>query len=77
MHRGMPTVTTEILGASWLLVGALCFVMGGLRFRRWAVEGRVGVPRFPDVVETVLIWLVYSALIASTIVLVKQVLRHL
>jgi hypothetical protein len=59
------------------LVGGLCFVLGGLRFRSWAVEDRAGIPRFPSHVETVLLWLVYSVSIAIVIIVFKQTLRHL
>ncbi len=66
-----------IAGALALVVAAVGFVVGGIRFRRWALEGRIGTPRFPAHVETVLVWLVYSVGVALVIVLTKQVLREL
>ena len=57
--------------------GAVLFVAGGLRFRRWAVEDRPGIPRYSETGETVFLWVLYSGLIALIIVLVKQTLRHL
>ncbi len=68
---------TTLWSASWQLAGAFLFPTGGRRFRRWAVEGRAGIPRFPNHVETVLLWLIYSGLIASVIILIKQVMRQL
>ncbi|MHA7839718.1 MAG: hypothetical protein ACX98W_19815 [bacterium] len=73
----MAIEATGIWSAAWLVLGALLFVRGGLRFRRWAVEDRVGIPRFSIHTETIMIWLVYSAVVAVAIVVVKQVLREL
>ena len=67
--------TTFIVTVTAALLGAVGFVLGGLRFRRWSVEDRIGVPRFPNHVETVLIWLVYSSSVAATIVLTLQFFR--
>jgi hypothetical protein len=60
-----------------ILLGAAGFVLGGLRFRRWSVEDRIGQPRFPNHIETVLLWLIYSGGVAFVIVLTLQVFRHL
>lgn len=62
------------------LAGALAtalFVVGGMRFRRWAVEDRPGIPRYSETGETVFLWAIYSGLVALTIVLAKQTFRHL
>ena len=70
----------ELLPFGLALAGALAavlFVAGGMRFRRWAVEGRPGIPRYSETGETVFLWTLYSGLIALVIVLVKQTLRHL
>lgn len=58
-------------------LGAVLFVAGGIRFRRWAVEDRPGIPRYPANVETVMLWLVYSVGISIVIVVVRQSLRQL
>ena len=58
-------------------LGAVLFVMGGVRFRRWAVTDRPGIPRYSASVETVMLWLVYSVGISTGIVVVRQSLRHL
>ncbi len=63
----------------WIgLVAALPFyVAGGLRFRRWVVEDRPGVPRYSMHLETVVLWLIYSGMVSIGIVVVKQVMRRL
>lgn len=66
----------EILVALAYLIGAVVFVTCGMRFRRWVVDGRPGIPRFPSHVETVLLWLIYSAGVSAGIIVVKQTLRH-
>ncbi len=58
-------------------LGVALFIAGGMRFRRWAVEDRPGIPRYSETGETVFLWTLYSGLIALVIVLVKQTLRHL
>lgn len=58
-------------------VGAVLFFVGGLRFRRWAVEDRPGIPRYSETGETVFLWTVYSGVIALIIVLIRQTLRQL
>ena len=68
---------TAIPAALALVVGAALYVVGGLRFRRWAVEDRPGIPRYPQAVETVLHWLIYSVLVSLVIVVVKQTLAEL
>ena len=73
----MPIEVTAIWSSAWLMLGALLYVRGGMRFRRWAIEDRAGIPRFSIHTETVMLWLVYSAVVAVVIVVVKQVLRHL
>lgn len=73
----MTTAIYAFLIAAATLVGAVGFVRGGLRFRRWSVEDRIGVPRFPSHVETVLLWLIYSSGVSFIIVLTLQVLRKL
>lgn len=64
------------IGLAGALAAAL-FVAGGVRFRRWAVEDRPGIPRYSETGETVFLWTIYSGLIALVIVLAKQTLRHL
>jgi hypothetical protein len=58
-------------------LGVLLFVVGGLRFRRWVVEDRPGIPRYSETGETVFLWTIYSGGIALIIVLVKQTLRQI
>ena len=55
----------------------LAFVLGGLRFRGWAVEGRSGIPRFSRHTETVVLWLAYSGAIGFVTFWVRQVLHDL
>ena len=77
--------TMEMISTGWFplglsvaaAMGFALFVMGGLRFRRWAVEDRPGIPRYSETGETIFLWTVYSALIALLIILVRQTLRHL
>ena len=57
------------------IAGFVAYVLGGARFRHWAVAGRVGKPRFPQTIETVLLWVVYSLSISFVIVGVLQLLR--
>jgi len=58
-------------------MGLVLYVVGGVRFRRWAVEDRPGIPRYSANVETIMLWLVYSVGISIMIVVVRQALRHL
>ncbi len=73
----MPGAMTTIWGLMGLVLGAVLFVRGGLWFRRWAVEDRIGIPRFPTHAETILLWLIYSGGIALVIVLFRQTLREI
>ncbi len=57
-------------------VGAAVFINCGVRFRRWVVDDRPGIPRFSSHVETVLLWLIYSTAVSAGIVVIKQTLRH-
>ena len=63
----------------WILLaaGLPFYVAGGLRFRRWAVEDRPGVPRYSMHLETIVLWMIYSGMISMGIVLVKQAVRRL
>ena len=56
---------------------AAAFVLCGIRFRKWAVEGRLGVPRFSRHAETVVLWLVYSGAVGFVVFWIRQALRHL
>lgn len=60
-----------------MIAGGLIYVIGGLRFRRWAVDDRPGVPRFSSHVETVVLWVLYSGVVSVGIVVVRQTLRDL
>ncbi len=60
-----------------VLAGFALFAFGGLRFRVWATEGRSGKPRFPRTLETILLWLVYSASVSFMIGFVLQTVRRL
>ena len=53
------------------------YVFGGVRFRRCAVEDRVGVPRYSANVETVMLWLIYNAGISVAIIVILQTLRDI
>ncbi|MCP4035744.1 MAG: hypothetical protein GY944_12655 [bacterium] len=46
-----------------VVVILLC-VLGGFRFRRWAVNGRPRIPRYSETVETILCWSIYSVFIS-------------
>ncbi len=46
------------------IVIVLLAVLGGFRFRRWAVEGRTRVPRYSHTVETILCWGIYSVFVS-------------
>ncbi len=65
-----------IIVALWLF-GVVAYARGGMRFRVWAVEKRAGTPRFPQTLETVMLWLAYSLSISFVIALTLQVLRKL
>ena len=60
-----------------LVAGFPLYVLGGLRFRRWIVEDRAGIPRYSLHVETITLWLLYSGAVAIAIVLLKQAMRRL
>ncbi|MEM9174859.1 MAG: hypothetical protein AAGC67_06465 [Myxococcota bacterium] len=72
----MPIETTTLWTALSLSLGLALYVFGGIRFRRWAVADRWGVPRYPQSVETVLLWLVYSGVVSIAIIVTRQTLRH-
>ncbi|MCR9095286.1 MAG: hypothetical protein NXI30_13785 [bacterium] len=72
----MPIETTTLWTPLSLCLGLTLYVFGGLRFRRWAVADRWGVPRFSHSVETVLLWLVYSSAVSIAIIVARQTLRH-
>ena len=59
------------------LVGLIAFARGGKRFRIWAVRGRRGRPRFRPGIETICLWMIYSAGISFVIVLGLQVVRRM
>ena len=67
------TAWTSLVSA----VGTVLYIMGGVRFRRWAVEDRAGIPRYSPNVETVMLWLVYSVGISIVIVVIRQTLRQI
>lgn len=46
------------------IVVLLLSILGGFRFRRWAVTGRERVPRFSQTAETILCWGIYSMLVS-------------
>lgn len=56
-------------------LGVALYVLGGVRFRRWAVDERPGIPRYPQAVETVLLWLIYSGVVSIGIVIIRQTIR--
>ena len=77
--RCTPSMAFEfsaILSIGLLALAAALFVMGGLRFRRWAVENRVGVPGYSTNTETIMLWLIYSVGISIVIVVALQTFRH-
>ena len=69
----MPIETSAVLLSA---IGAILYIAGGIRFRRWVVEDRPGVPRYSANVETVILWLVYSVGVSIIIVVVRQTLRQ-
>ncbi len=69
----MPIETTTLWTVLSLSAG---LALGGIRFRRWAVADRWGVPRFSPSVETVLLWLLYSTAVSVAIIVARQTLRH-
>ncbi len=77
ISSSMSLETTSLW--SWVLLAASfpVFVVGGLRFRRWVVEDRAGVPRYSPQVETIFIWMFYSSFVAFVIVILKQMMRRL
>lgn len=68
---------TPLWAALVLAVALPLFVVGGLRFRSWVVDDRPGIPRYPQAVETIFLWLVYSGVVSIGIVVVRQTMRHL
>ncbi len=72
----MPIESTSLASAGMILLGLALYVAGGVRFRRWAVDDRPGIPRFSARVETVLLWLVYSGVLSIAIVVLRQTLRE-
>ena len=73
----MPIESTSLASAGMTVLGLALYVAGGVRFRRWAVDDRPGIPRFSAPVETVLLWLVYSGVLSIAIVVLRQTLREL
>lgn len=54
----------EFLAISFEIgVAAIC-TLGGFRFRRWAVEGRDRIPRYPETIETIICWSIYSVVVS-------------
>ena len=72
----MPIETTTLWTVLSLSAGLALYVLGGIRFRRWAMADRWGVPRFSPSVETVLLWLLYSTAVSVAIIVARQTLRH-
>jgi len=70
----MPIESTPVLLSA---LGVVLYIVGGIRFRRWAIEDRPGIPRYSPNVETIMLWLVYSVGISITIVVIRQTLRQL
>lgn len=75
--QGMPSGPIDLQAALLLATGSLLFVLGGMRFRRWAVDDRPGIPRFSSHVETIVLWLLYSGVVSFAIVVVRQTLREI
>jgi hypothetical protein len=71
----MPFESVSLTSSSFAALSLALYVVGGFRFRRWAVEGRPGVPRFSPQVETILLWLLYSSAIAVAVVVLRQTAR--
>lgn len=46
------------------IVLVLICMLGGFRFREWAVSGRERVARFSPTVETILCWSIYSLVVS-------------
>ena len=72
----MPVEPTSLASVALISLALALYVVGGVRFRRWAVDGRPGVPRFSPSVETILLWLVYSGVLSIAVVVVRQTLRE-
>ena len=72
----MPIESAPIITIMLLALGALLYIMGGIRFRRWAVDDRSGIPRFSSATETIVLWLLYSGAVSFAIVILRQTLRH-
>ena len=72
----MPIEPTTLWTQLSLGLGLALYVMGGIRFRRWVVADRWGVPRYSQSVETILLWLVYSTVVSVAIIVARQTLRH-
>ncbi len=72
----MPIEWISLAVAASITAFALIFVAGGLRFRRWVINDRPGIPRFSNSIETIILWLVYSGAVSIGIVVVRQTLRH-
>jgi len=54
---------SSLAAVGWLCL-ALGVTAGGMRFHEWSLRGRIGQPRFPQVVETVMVWGVYGLLVS-------------
>ena len=72
----MPIEPTTFWTVLSLALGLTLYVMGGIRFRRWVVADRWGVPRYSQSVETVVLWLLYSTAVSVAIIVARQTLRH-
>lgn len=70
----MPIESAAVL---WSAFGTVLYIVGGIRFRRWAVEDRAGIPRYSPNVETIMLWLIYSAGLSIIIIVVRQTLRQI
>lgn len=77
MSSGMSFEPASLWIWITLVAGLPFYVAGGLRFRRWVVEDRPGVPRYSMHLETVVLWLIYSGMVSTLIVMVKQAMRRL
>lgn len=73
----MAIQETSLWTVLLLAAGSVLYIVGGLRFRRWAVDERPGIPRYPRSIETVLLWLVYSGVLSVAIIVFRQTLRDL
>ena len=73
----MPFEISAIFSLLLTAVGTALYIMGGVRFRRWAIEDRPGVPRYSPNVETIMLWLIYSGGISIAVIVIRQTLRQI